>query len=104
MIGTLLFARATIAWAQARAGNSGGDHLVADAVDRLDPLRVVRVVFDLGAQPADMSVDAAQVDRLVLAPHQAQDVVPAQHLPGPLGQRVEEVEIEAGELDRLAAP
>ena len=50
-------------------------HFVADAVHREDPGRLVRVVFDLGAEPADVRVDSAQVDRLVLPPYQPEDVL-----------------------------
>src|SRR5687767_14467706 len=80
-----------------------GGHLVDDPVYRLDPRRLVRVLLDLGPQAADVRVDAAEVDRLVLAPDQAQDVLAGEDLAGALRQAVEEVELEPGERDLLAA-
>src|SRR5206468_11913511 len=58
---------------------------------------------ELGAQAADVDVDGARAARVAVARHARQQLLAAEHAPGPLGQELEELELLSGKLERAAA-
>src|SRR3954465_5783320 len=79
-----------------------GDEHVAEAPDRLDVLRMRRILLDDLAQARDLHVDRA-VEDLVLAPgSELHQLVARERLPRVLDQHLEHREFAGGERDRLA--
>ena len=77
---------------------------VADAVDGLDDLRVSGVGLDLAPQVADVGVDGAVVpSHARVAVDALQQLLAAEGLAGVLGKGCQQVELDARQVDRLAA-
>src|SRR5438876_10827302 len=80
------------------------DEDVAEAPDRLDVLRMRRIVLDDLAQPRDLHVDRA-VEHLVLAAaRELHQLVARERLARVLHQHLEDGELAGGERDALALP
>ena len=87
----------------AAAGPSpAGAHPVSDAADGADEVRGARVVGELAAQVGDVDVDEVVVAEPVLAPHALEQLRAAERDARLGGQRVEQVELDPGELERDA--
>src|SRR6478735_5003747 len=77
---------------------------VADTTHRQYNFRGLRVLFDLGPQALDMDVDQAGIGGVAVAPHLLQQQLPGEDLPRLAGQRHQEVELQRGQGNPLAAP
>src|SRR5882724_10042823 len=62
----------------------------------------VLVGLDFPAQPADLHVDRAVVDLVVVQPREAEELVARQHVPRRGKEGGEEVELVIGERDVIA--
>jgi O-antigen/teichoic acid export membrane protein len=76
-------------------------HAIADPSDRAHAARSVAPV-DLLAQVGDVDVDDVVVAEPVRSPHALAQRRSTEHHPRSLGERLEDVELDAGELDGLA--
>ena len=63
-----------------------GDEAVADPRYGVDVMRLLGVALDLLAQPVDVGVNGARLDLDLVAPHLAEQLATAHHLPGLRGQ------------------
>src|SRR5439155_21746030 len=77
--------------------------LVTAAPCRQDELRVLRIAFDLPAQPADHRVDRSFCHVRVAVPHVLQQRRATEDNPWTRRTQVQEVELLLRELDGLAA-
>src|SRR6266511_981814 len=83
-------------------GSCAGAHAVADATHGLHEARAPWVVAELAAQVGDVHLDQVVVADPLGPPHPLEQPLAAPHQPRVLGERVEQVELQAGQLDRLA--
>src|SRR5690349_10174835 len=79
------------------------DHHHADTPHRVQEPGLGGRLPELPAQPRDVYVDGLLLADPGLVPHLVHQLAPADHLPDPLGQVGEHVELAAGQLERLAA-
>src|SRR5690625_4676535 len=100
---TPAIAGARLIRAPSRRDSRGLSRLVADAPDRHDDLRILRVLLDLRPQPLDVHVDQPRVRGVAVAPHLFEEDLAGEDLPRLAGERHEQVELERGQRDRLTA-
>src|ERR1044072_8573087 len=84
--------------------NLRGVELVADAAYGADELGVLGVALDLLAQVRDVDVAGALVAVELGLPELVHDLAAGEDLSGAADQEAEQLELGAGEADRLAAP
>ena len=75
---------------------------IAAASDRLDENRIRRIAFDLPAQTADLSIDAAIENRRRAPFVQVQELIPRENPPGSFGQHLEQIELARSQSDLVA--
>src|SRR5471030_1817413 len=89
-------------WISLSVDFDGGGEDVAGAAHRLDHRRLLRVVLELAAQPADLDVDRPVEWPGLAVAREIEQAVAAQHLVGVVDEGGEEVEL-AGRQANLAA-
>ena len=85
-----------------REAHRPGAHPVPDAADRADEVRGARVIGELAAQVGDVDVDQVVVAEPVRAPHALEQLRAAERDARLGGERVEQVELDPGQLERRA--
>src|SRR5690242_9649756 len=76
--------------------------LVAETVDGVNELRILRIALDLLTQPRDVDVDGARHRHLVVAPHFRQQLIARQRRPAMRDEMPEQLELARGQIDRAA--
>ena len=76
---------------------------VSQAVHGDDVTRIVRIGFELLAQPADVDVHGSRFGRGLIAPHRVEQLVTRQHHAGMADQVHEQLELLRRQADRPAA-
>src|ERR1035437_2635385 len=77
-----------------------GVELVPDPPDGLDVTRSIGVGFDLFSNPAHVDRDRAHVAGEVIVPDLIEELFAAEHLTRIPGEKVEQIELFRGEVDR----
>ncbi len=78
------------------------NEFVADPVNRLEIAGLCRVVLELGPQSREVVVDCSGRRELAVPPDLLQELVPADHFPGPGRQVAEDPELLGCHVHRVS--
>src|SRR5260370_3107227 len=82
---------------------SARTRLIADAANCHHDFRPLGILLDLRPQPLNVHVHQPSVGSVPVAPHLLEQYLPGEHLAGLSGPGNEQVELETGEVERLAS-